>query len=122
MLFLCGLPSLPRLLIGCWPRLIHATDGQISHIVEVQLVKGNRGQEWPAECIDGIRNNQPIIGVIGGRPRESRHRRWCGDVWIVRSWCIIASWAIIGAHWDVASDDRWWKKEINASENGGDGG
>ena len=80
-----------------------AACGQISRIVEVQLVKGNRGQERPAECIDGIRNNQLIIGVIGGRPRESRHKRWCGDVWIVRSWCIIASWVIIGAHWDVAS-------------------
>ena len=37
-----------------WPRLIHATGGQISRIVEVQLVKGNRGQEWPVECIDGF--------------------------------------------------------------------
>jgi hypothetical protein len=30
------------------------TGGQISRIVEVQLVKGRHGQEWLAKCIKGF--------------------------------------------------------------------
>ena len=71
----------------------------MEEVVEVQLVKRNRGQEWPAECIDGIRNNQPIIGVMrpaqGEQAQEVVRRRL--DCQVVVHYCQLGYyWSSLG--------------------------